>query len=255
MAQGGHRQPKPGQAPSGPGRYSTREDGNRVPRGAPDMDRPDRQYGDRKNAEQAMQVAPIPKQSSPKMSPRGQGGGGGAPLPARGSDPMPNFLFEGSSRPGEPVTSGLPMGPGAGPDALQTPAQQDVRLAVLEHLYRNFDNQDALRMRNEIITGQKQEQVGPMMPQAPVDTDPMLRPDEDEVVPQELYVAGEEDTEDEFDDYLPDEEIDTEPTEMEPGEAPLDEGGGMSPPGDEAPPPAAEGEAAPAPAGEGGEGA
>ena len=46
-----------------------------------------------------------------------------APMYAAPAPPKPPSLFEPTSRPGEPVTSGVAMGPGVGPEALRFPEE------------------------------------------------------------------------------------------------------------------------------------
>lgn len=180
-----------------------------MPRGGPDLDRPDVQYGDRQAAEQAQRAVPIQRQPRPQVAPRA-----GTPLSRRGPQ-LPDFMFEQTSRPDEPVTAGLDMGAGPGSEALSTPPQPDMRVQILEYLASRYNNQDALRMRNEIVTGKKNVQQPAMLPEAPLEDDPSLIPDE--IVPRELYVPEE----DEFDeDFLPEGEGDVMPTEEDPSEIP-----------------------------------
>lgn len=111
MPRGGKRQGTPGQA------YGNRTDlqGSKpaalVPTGQP--------YGERKNlvdAQNAVPVAPagtvVPGAAPP--SPVGAAPAQGPPvdLPAFGRP---------SDRPGEPLTAGMPMGPGPGPEVLGAP--------------------------------------------------------------------------------------------------------------------------------------
>jgi hypothetical protein len=60
-------------------------------------------YGEQKELTEQQQAAPLPKDTMPQAQPR----------PAR---PMPQMdIFAETQRPSEPVTSGLPFGPGVGP--------------------------------------------------------------------------------------------------------------------------------------------
>lgn len=112
MPRGGKRSGTPGKG------YSNRTDLAQVPKGLP--------YGERQAREQALQAQPLPRQ------------GGAPPAPPR----RPGALAEAvpldapTQRPGEPVTAGVPMGPGAGPEALGTVSQAPIDL--LRVLYRRF---------------------------------------------------------------------------------------------------------------------
>jgi hypothetical protein len=85
-------------------------------------------YGAHKETIQAQQAIPLPAAPPPAGAPPAPGG----PAPGPGGNdrlaqalalakamPAPNGGLAGpTSRPNEPVTSGLPSGPGAGPEAL-----------------------------------------------------------------------------------------------------------------------------------------
>jgi hypothetical protein len=63
------------------------------------------------------------------------------PLPATGRPPPPGSipsLTAPTERPGEPVTAGLPVGPGPGPEALGAPAPQSDALFDLRALARQY---------------------------------------------------------------------------------------------------------------------
>ena len=67
-------------------------------------------YGEQQELTQQQQAAPLPKTTTPQAQPARR--------------PMPNVdVFGGTQRPTEPVTSGLPFGPGAGP---AIPPEQNV---------------------------------------------------------------------------------------------------------------------------------
>ena len=60
-------------------------------------------YGEQQALTEQQQAAPLPKDTMPQAQPR----------PAR---PMPQMdIFAETQRPSEPVTAGLPFGPGVGP--------------------------------------------------------------------------------------------------------------------------------------------
>lgn len=113
MPRGGARQGKPG------GTYGNRSDLNSpkvptiVPKGA--------QYGQRAALEMSQRELPPaagnPGQAAPVGAPAAPGGPGGAPGGMGGPVSLPAFNRP-SERPGEPMTHGLPIGAGAGPEVL-----------------------------------------------------------------------------------------------------------------------------------------
>ncbi len=61
-------------------------------------------YGEQQELTQQQQAAPLPKATTPQAQ------------PVRPTRPMPQLdVFAETQRPNEPVTSGLPFGPGLGP--------------------------------------------------------------------------------------------------------------------------------------------
>lgn len=122
---------------SPPGKFSQRTDKNPIVE--PDLDRPDMQYGDRQELVDAQRIArkSVAEGSKPgerRMTGEAKTGGG-----------VPPFLMQTpSSRPLEPITSGLASGPGAGPEALTatTPAP-DVRTEFLQYASETFGNREA----------------------------------------------------------------------------------------------------------------
>jgi hypothetical protein len=101
---GGSRQGTQGKA------YTNRTDlnSNRVPAAAAKG----QTYGTRKDQMQAQQAVPMAQQPS-----------GASPQPAGGRTPAatPPGLSDPSQRPDEPLTAGMPFGPGPGPSSLTTP--------------------------------------------------------------------------------------------------------------------------------------
>ena len=101
---------------------------------------PNQSYGEASQQRQAMQAIPLPMQPSPG------GGPPSAPRPSQnpsalGGAPMVGAngpLTRPTERPNEPVTHGLPVGPGAGPEALQgvgaAARQGAVEQGTLTHL-------------------------------------------------------------------------------------------------------------------------
>lgn len=90
---------------SGPGALSKRTDGGPGDE-QPIRDVPGGNYGDRKEMQQIQQGAPMYEQPAP----------GGGPMP-QAAPPSPGGLFDPTARPDEPITTGVPSGPGAGPSA------------------------------------------------------------------------------------------------------------------------------------------
>lgn len=95
-------------------------------------------YGGQKqllDAQRAVPVAPPPSQT-------GGGGGGPQAAPQGPQGPMPGGLgdiFRSTERPDEPLTTGAPAGPGAGPEMFQGahPFADDMD-AKLRGLYLRF---------------------------------------------------------------------------------------------------------------------
>jgi len=166
MPRGGKRTPAHPAPVSGPGKFSRRTDGGVQPIREPDIDNPDLQYGDRQRLGDAQRIA------------RAAAGQGAVVQPQRtlrgdiaaGQGKLPPWLLEGDSAfPDEPGQTGMALGPGAGPEALQaSEPSQDVREVVLEYLGQNFANQEAIAMLNEIRNGR-----GASAPQAPATSGPV----------------------------------------------------------------------------------
>lgn len=127
MARGGSRQGKPGAA------YANRKDlqAPKAPTGMP--------YGAHKaeiDAQRAVPLAAAPSLPAPGNPPAGAGGGA-----ALGDFTRP------TDRPTEPITAGLPMGAGPGPEALSTVGPQaDAIGGQLRALYAANPNNDILRL-------------------------------------------------------------------------------------------------------------
>lgn len=90
--------------PAGPGRFSQRTDlsepplpqGVYAPTGLP--------FGQRQQVERAQKVAPVPNR---RVRPKAQG------------MTLADLLARPTARPDDPITAGLPVGPGPGPEILQ----------------------------------------------------------------------------------------------------------------------------------------
>ena len=77
---------------------------------------PSQGYGQRAQQEAALEAVPLAK---PNIGP-------------------PQALMAPSQRPNEPVQTGLPVGPGAGPEVLPTVEGRELSVATLKALYRRF---------------------------------------------------------------------------------------------------------------------
>lgn len=115
---GGYRAPSHPNAVSGPGKYARRTDGG----AAQVMSTvPDQPYGSVKQQLAEQRVAPMAGKTP--MPPAAQAGGQQGQAPA-GPPPYRGGAFNApSARPGEPVTTGVDIGPGAGTEALSSIAQ------------------------------------------------------------------------------------------------------------------------------------
>src|ERR1017187_9642011 len=103
---------------------------------------PGQGYGEAAQQRAAQQQIPMGLPSAPGPSSPGAGPGGAPPTPPPGPpipEPMSNGpLTRPTERPNEPVTHGLPMGPGGGPEVLQgvgaAARQGSVEQGTLTHL-------------------------------------------------------------------------------------------------------------------------
>jgi hypothetical protein len=114
LPRGGRRSGSPGAT------YTNRSDLNAQPvRTAPGQP-----YGQAVAQQRAQQAIPLPATPPVQAS------------PAPAVPPDPGMLHAPSARPGEPVTAGLPVGAGPGPEALGTIPQNDQILSNLYAAYR-----------------------------------------------------------------------------------------------------------------------
>lgn len=123
---GGRRKPKPG------GQYPNRVDLRKQPiRVAPGQT-----YGMATQQTQAQQAIPLAQgaPTGPAIPPTTQPGLGQGPLPGELGP-----LHAPTGRPDEPLTHGLPTGPGAGPEVLQPPDPLTKAAAVLNAIGSNAD--------------------------------------------------------------------------------------------------------------------
>lgn len=142
---GGKRNGAPGQA------YPNRSDLS----GAPQISRPTvatgQPYGQASAQQAALRQVPLagnpPAQSGASPSMAGQSTGPPAVLPGQLGP-----LHGATQRPNEPLTAGLPTGPGPGPEALNLPSQQqpadgtDQLASTLRGLYQAFPTKDLARL-------------------------------------------------------------------------------------------------------------
>jgi hypothetical protein len=104
---------------------------------------PSTQYGRGAAQTAAQKAIPLPDNSGlPAASPQG---GGQAPVV---TGPLPGelgALDRPTDRPGEHVSTGLPVGPGAGPEVLSQMANPNAQLGIqLRAMYKVNPNQDLL---------------------------------------------------------------------------------------------------------------
>lgn len=115
MAQhGGYRKPTNPAAVSGPGAHSARTDGQVI------STAPDQAYGDAKQQALQQQTAPMgaatPLPPAPSIS--GPAAGDSGPPSGNPNQYMAGGFADPTNRPEEPVTHGVPIGMGAGSEAL-----------------------------------------------------------------------------------------------------------------------------------------
>lgn len=109
MPRGGRREGRPGKA------YAARTDLQAV------KVAPSKQYGQAAAQAAAQRAVPLAGATSPGPMPTGGAPAAGAPAPRPMPGVMPGAvtpLDAPTQRPSEPLTAGMPMGPGAGPEAL-----------------------------------------------------------------------------------------------------------------------------------------
>lgn len=117
---GGYQRPAHPAPVSGIGKHSQRTDGGpaQTIRSLPQAG-----YGENKAFTDLQRQAPVPATGPvAPAQPGGPGGPGGpAPMPDRSGEVTP--FSAPTARPDEPVTAGVPIGPGPGPEALTLPQQ------------------------------------------------------------------------------------------------------------------------------------
>lgn len=140
MPRGGRRTGAQGRS------YSNRTDlgQNRGP--VPIQTVPGQQYGKATAQAAAQRALPIAPPPAPVLAGSGASPAPGPAAPPAPAGPMPGQvvpLDAPSQRPGEPVTAGLPVGPGPGTEALGPFAGQGEDVAMqLRAIYARFPNED-----------------------------------------------------------------------------------------------------------------
>lgn len=130
MARGGRRKGQPGKA------YGNRTDLNGTK--APIARIPGQEYGAQAEQVRSQQQIPMGQPDLATML-------AGSPTP----DQAPSLLSAPSARPAEPLTAGLPSGPGPGPEALASPSmfgQRRPGVEELEALYQVFPYEGIRRL-------------------------------------------------------------------------------------------------------------
>lgn len=103
-----------------------------------------RPHGERKRLEDAQRAVPLPK------APAGVDPRQAAVEAARGFNPEVTPLGAPTQDPNEPLTAGMAIGRGPGPEVLDVvPVGDDVGV-VVRAMYRDFPNEDLLRLINEL---------------------------------------------------------------------------------------------------------
>lgn len=131
MPRGGYRRGAPGKA------YAQRTDMNQNRQ--PVQAAAGQAYGERQAQEQAQRAVPLPAAPPVQTPPPSSAPGA---LPGSFGD-----FLRPTERPNEPLTAGLPVGPGPGPEAVRVAPnpQGDVEAQILA-LYRQSPNNDLLRL-------------------------------------------------------------------------------------------------------------
>ena len=132
---GGYQKPSRPAAVSGPGAMSARTDGGAakppLPTGQP--------YGARQQLEQFQQSGPMLPPPSPPAA-------GGVAPPQAAPPVAPLDPFAPTNRPGEPITAGVPVGPGATGQPLLAPDRAAKWRAIyMQAVEQNWPGADDLR--------------------------------------------------------------------------------------------------------------
>lgn len=120
-------------------------------RGGPRSGRPGAQYSNRSDLQSAPRLAPTANQGQ-------QYGTAKAQLDSQreipmGAPPAPIPLSAPTTRPNEPVQSGLPIGPGPGPEAAALSSPDPVEMTI-RALYEAFPNRDLAELIEDMDRNQ-----------------------------------------------------------------------------------------------------
>jgi hypothetical protein len=96
-------------------------------------------YGTGVQQQRALQAVPLSPARSGSPQPTSQ-------VPAGLQPGQIPSLTEGTARPDEPITSGLPIGPGPGPEAVGMFPQAPTEVSVLRALYQQTRNRDIRKL-------------------------------------------------------------------------------------------------------------
>lgn len=142
MARGGYRKPENPAPVSGPGALSRRTDGGPT-QGAKYMS--GGQYGEGKQLQELQKSAPMAASAKPSVS---------APQGAMAQANMPPIvpLTAMTQRPDEPVTAGLPIGPGPGPEILGNQRKTASLSDTLAKIVQYDDTGEVVELYNYLIS-------------------------------------------------------------------------------------------------------
>lgn len=121
MARGGYRKPSNPAPVSGPGKLSRRTDGGAGSKQAMQEIRTGK-YGESKALMEQQQGAPLAGNPAPNPQVKGS------------SRPPVTPLFAETSRPAEPITAGLPFGPGPNTIGVTNPVTADAQMFAQKYL-------------------------------------------------------------------------------------------------------------------------
>lgn len=141
MARGGYRKPNNPAPVSGPGALSRRTDGGPT-QGAKYMS--GGQYGEGKQLQELQKSAPMAASQQPRMA-----SSAGA-MPANMPPIVP--LTAMTQRPDEPITAGLPIGPGPGPEILGTQTRPASLSETLSQIVQHDTTGEVVELYNYLIS-------------------------------------------------------------------------------------------------------
>lgn len=134
MARGGYRKPANPAPVSGPGALSRRTDGGPS---QPIREMAGGKYGERKETAELQASAPMANRRQPQ------------PMPNR---PPITPLLAPTERPDEPITTGMPFGPGPGPEVLGGNNRERKLSSVIEKIMPNDPTGELYVMYDYLIS-------------------------------------------------------------------------------------------------------